>query len=58
MTDKKFRVECECGSSIHAKNKEEAIKKFREQHNFPCPNTKDYWDSFKGYAEEFEVYEI
>ena len=58
MTEKKrFRIECECGTSVYAENEEEAIKKFMEQHNFPFPNTKDYWDCFKGYAEEFKVVE-
>lgn len=56
MTEnKRFSVECHCGSSICAENKEEAIRKFMEQHNFPFENTKDYWDEFKGYAEEFIV---
>ena len=47
MTEKRFKIDLD----------EEAIKKFMEQHNFPFPNTKDYWDCFKGYAEEFKVVE-
>lgn len=57
MTAKRFRVECDAGSSIYAENKEDAIRKFMEQHNFPCPNTEAYWDEFTGYAEEFKVVE-
>lgn len=55
--NKRFSVECECGSSIYAENEEEAIRKFMIQHNFPLECTKDYWDEFKGYAEEFKVVE-
>lgn len=55
MTEKRFRVECECGTSVYAENEEEAIRKFMEQHNFPFEGTRDYWDEFKGYAEEFVV---
>ena len=57
MSLKRFRVECEAGSTVYAETKEEAIEEFMKQHNFPLPYTKDYWDIFKGYAEEFEVYE-
>lgn len=57
MTEKRFRVECECGTSVYAENAEEAIRKFMIQHNFPLEGTKEYWDMFKGYAEEFEVIE-
>ncbi len=53
--NKRFRVECDCGSSVYAENEEEAIRKFMEQHNFPFEGTRDYWDEFKGYAEEFVV---
>jgi len=55
----KYRIECDCGDTIEAKNEEEAIKQFLKKHNFPLPYTKEFWQFEKyGYAEEFEVKEL